>query len=123
MPSVHVEDVEVALDLPEIQISAAQVGPYTISREVYKLDSDPAPLFHGLPDDRCQGQHWGYVCRGQITFVFADHEETFTAGDAYYVGPGHTPKLHADSEVMEFSPTDELQATMAVVEANLAATV
>lgn len=52
---------------------------------------------------------------------FADHEETYTAGDAYYVAPGHLPLVSAGSEVVEFSPTAQLQQTMAVVGANMAA--
>ena len=48
------------------------------------------------------------------------HEETYEAGDAYYAPPGHLPTLYAGSQVVEFSPTTELQQTMAVVEKNMA---
>ena len=50
-----------------------------------------------------------------------DREETFRAGDAYYAIPGHLPLVFADTEVVEFSPTVQLQATMAVVGASLTA--
>ena len=50
----------------------------------FLADMDPTPLFQGLPDDRCQCPHWGYVIKGKITFRFADREETYEAGDAYY---------------------------------------
>ncbi len=43
------------------------------------------------------------------------------AGDAYYAPPGHLPTLYAGTEVVEFSPSDQLQETMAVVEKNMAA--
>ena len=43
----------------------------------------------------------------------------FEAGDAYYVGPGHTPILYAGTEVVEFSPTEELGQTMEVVTKNM----
>ena len=52
---------------------------------------------------------------------YADHEETFRAGDAYYAAPGHLPLVFAGTEVVEFSPTAQLQATMAVLGANMAA--
>ena len=52
---------------------------------------DATPLFKGLPDDRCPCPHWGYVFKGQITFRFADHDEVFEAGDAFYV-PRDTPR-------------------------------
>jgi hypothetical protein len=46
-------------------------------------------------------------------------EELFEAGDAYYVGPGHTPILYAGTEVVEFSPSDKLGQTMEVVTKNM----
>ena len=45
----------------------------------------------GLPDDSCQCPHWGYVLKGELTFRFADREEVFEAGDAFYLPPGHVP--------------------------------
>jgi cupin domain len=97
-------------------------GGYSVGFETYTTDADLAPLFKGLPDDRCQCPHWGYVIRGKVKFTFADdHEETFEAGDAYYVPPGHLPHLFAGSEVVEFHPTDELAKLMAVVEKNMEA--
>ena len=57
----------------------------------------------------------GYVIRGQVGFRSGGNEELFEASDAYYVGPGHTPILHAGTEVVEFSPSEELGRTMEVV--------
>jgi hypothetical protein len=42
-----------------------------------------------------------------------------TAGDAYYVPPGHTPIHFAGTEIVEFSPTDALGETIGVVLENL----
>ena len=95
-------------------------GGYTVGFEAYTADADLTPLFSGLPDDRCQCAHWGYVIKGKVTFKTAAGEETFETGDAYYVGPGHTPVLFAGTEVVEFSPTEALQDTLAVVEKNMA---
>src|SRR5712691_937715 len=61
-----------------------ELGAYTGGFTTFLADMDPAPLFRGLPDDRCQCPHWGYVLKGKITFRFADGEETYEAGDAYY---------------------------------------
>ena len=96
-------------------------GGYTVSFETYTQDADPAEFFKGLPDDRCQCEHWGYVIQGRVSFKTADGEETFEAGDAYYIPPGHTPALYAGTEVVEFSPTDELQRTLEVVSKNMEA--
>ena len=96
-------------------------GGYTVAFETYTEDSDAAELFKGLPDDRCQCPHWGYVIKGKVAFKTADGEETFEAGGAYYVGPGHTPVIYAGTDVVEFSPTKELQQTIEVVMKNMQA--
>jgi hypothetical protein len=94
-------------------------GGYTVAFEKYSQDADLAPFFAGLPNDQCQAAHWGYVVTGKVTYKTAGGEETFETGDAYYVPPGHTPKLFAGTEVVEFSPTPELQRTLEVVTRNM----
>jgi len=96
-------------------------GGYTVAFETYTQDADLAPFFTGLPDDRCQAVHWGYVVKGKVAYHFADRDEVFEAGDAYYVPPGHTPEIFAGTEVVEFSPTEELQQTLEVVTKNMEA--
>lgn len=96
-------------------------GGWTVGFESYSQDFDLSPFFAGLPDDKCQCEHVGYVVRGKVAFRSGDGEEVFEAGDAYYVGPGHTPVLYAGTEVVEFSPTDKLAETMEVVERNMEA--
>jgi hypothetical protein len=97
-----------------------ELDDYTVGFETYTQDADPAPLFRGLPDDMCQCPHWGVVLEGTLTYRHADGtQDVIGAGEAYYVGPGHTPLFSAGTEIVEFSPTDALSATMAVVMANL----
>ena len=50
-----------------------------------------APLLLGLPGNSCQCPHWGYLLAGKITVSYADREETYEAGDAFYITPGHVP--------------------------------
>ena len=97
-------------------------GGYSVCFETHTADTDLAELFRGLPDDRCQLPRWGYVLKGMITFRFSDHEETYAAGDAYFVPPGHTPVHYAGAEIVEFSPTDGLGETIGVVMQNLGTT-
>jgi hypothetical protein len=96
-------------------------GGYTVAFEMYSADLDAAELFRGLPDDRCQCPHWGYVLTGQIEFVYRDRTETYAAGDAYYAPPGHTPICYAGSELVEFSPADAHDETTEVILANMRA--
>ncbi|HEX5903107.1 MAG TPA: hypothetical protein VF028_08370 [Actinomycetota bacterium] len=48
-------------------------------------------------------------------------DEEFVGGDAYFVGPGHTPSIFAGTSLVEFSPTDRLNETMEVVTRNMEA--
>jgi hypothetical protein len=114
-------DAEVAIDEPMMEGRYAQLEDQTVGFEVHKVDVDPAAYFAGLPDDRCQCPHSGYVLSGKIVFRYADHDETYVAGDAYVAPPGHLPLMFAGTELVEFSPTAALEATMAVVGANLQA--
>ena len=76
----------------------------------------------GLPDDMCQCPHWGYVTSGRVTFRFADHDEVYETGDAFYTPPGHIPVSHEPgTEALMFSPADELHKTEAVMMKNMQA--
>lgn len=121
MPSVSATSASQHEAMEGFEGHYGEVDGYTIGFEQYTEDADLAAMFAGLPDDRCQCPHWGYVLRGKIGFRSAAGEETFVAGDAYYVGPGHTPILYAGGAVVEFSPSDELAQTMQVVMRNMAA--
>jgi hypothetical protein len=121
MPSANRITTPIGVDEDVIEGRYATLGDYSVSFECFKADVDPAPLFVGLPDDRCQCPHWGVVLSGQLTFRWADHEETYVAGDAYYAQAGHIPVVTTGTEIVEFSPAEELAATMAVIERNMAA--
>ncbi len=119
MPSAQRLTTPVAIDESPIEGRYAQLDDYTVSFETFKQDADPAPFFVGLPGNRCQCPHWGVVTAGQVTFRWADHEETYVAGDAYYAPPAHLPLVIAGTTIVEFSPSADLDATMAVVQKNL----
>lgn len=108
----------VSLDGLEVRTEDIQ-GGYTVCFEHHTADGDLAELFRGLPDDRCQVARWGYVVSGRTGFRFEDREETYEAGDAYYVPPGHTPLHYAGAEIVEFSPSGPLHETIAVVMENV----
>jgi hypothetical protein len=120
MPSAAKSSTPVSVDEDIIEGRYADLGGYTVGFETFRADADPAPLFRGLPDDRCQCPHWGYVVSGKVIYRYADRDEVYTAGQAYYGKPGHLPLMFAGTELIEFSPTDELNETMAVVARNLA---
>ena len=81
---------------------------------------DATPLLEGLPDDRCPCPHWGYVVRGRVRVTSPDGEETFAAGDLYYLPPGHTFVVEEDTELVEFSPPGPMDEVGAVLRRNAA---
>lgn len=91
---------------------------YTVNFVSFAADIDGTPLLKGLPDDRCSCPHWGYVLKGRLMFRFADHEEVFNAGDAFYLPPGHIPLVEAGSEYVQFSPREELRIVAAAMMKN-----
>lgn len=96
------------------------LGGYTVGYETYTAHADLAPMFVGLPDDRCQCPHMGIVLKGTLKYHYADgSEDVIGPGEAYVAKPGHTPELYPDTEVVEFSPTAELAKTVDVVMANM----
>jgi hypothetical protein len=52
---------------------------------------------------------------------YVDRDEVFEAGDAYYGALGHLPLIFAGMELVEFSPSDALGESTAVIGANLEA--
>ena len=90
----------------------------TVSFVTIRQAHSLAPLLRGLPGDRCQCPHWGYLLAGTITVSYADREETYQAGDAFYMTPGHVPAAAEGTEFIQFSPTGQLAETTAVIEAN-----
>jgi hypothetical protein len=114
-------DLPAAFDGDGVAIRQANWGEMTVSLEQFPAGLDTAPIFRGLPDDRCQCPHWGYVVRGQLRVVYPDREEVLKAGDAYYMSPGHTTAFDEDTEVVEMSPLGLYQETMEVAARNIAA--
>jgi len=121
MPGASKDTASRVEDMGVMEGRYEELGGYTVGFETFRVDADGTPLFRGLPDDRCQSPHWGYVVSGQVTFKYADHDEVYSAGTAYYAPPGHVPVIEAGTEIVEFSPTGEYERTMAVVAENLAA--
>jgi len=121
MPKVSRESAEV-MDAGMVEDRHADLDGYTVNFATFRQDLDNTPLLKGLPDDRCQCPHWGYVIKGRFTYRFADHEEVVEAGDAFYLPPGHIPvQNEPGSEIVQFSPTEELRATEEAMAKNMQA--
>src|SRR3954453_22949655 len=111
----HVEDHGMVVDRHE------DIGGYTVNFVSFRQDIDGTPLLKGLPGDSCSCPHWGYVIKGRLTYRFADHDEVFQAADAFYLPAGHIPLADAGSELVQFSPSEELKVVDAAMMQNMRA--
>ena len=119
MPRISRKNASNVESAPGYEGAFEDLGGYTVAFETYTEDADMAPMFVGLPDDRCQCPHWGFVLQGRVTYHYADSSETIEAGEAYFAPAGHTPELHAGTELVEFSPSADLERTLEVVMRNV----
>jgi hypothetical protein len=121
MPKVSKESAEHVMDRGPAEDRHEDVEGYTINFVSIHEQVDLAPMLKGLPDDRCQCPHWGYVFKGRLTLTYADRVEVFEAGDAFYVPPGHTPIADAHTEFVQFSPAETLREVEATIMSNMQA--
>jgi ethanolamine utilization protein EutQ (cupin superfamily) len=98
-----------------------EFGEYTMNFVTLRQDVDLTAMLKGLPDDSCQCPHWGYMVEGRMTVRYADHEEVFEAGDAFFMPPGHVPSGTAGTEFVQFSPADALRVSEEQMGRNMAA--
>ena len=88
----------------------------TIGFTTFKEETDMAPILASLPGKSCQCPHWGILTKGRATVRYDDGStEVIEPGDAYYMTRGHVPVFAAGSELVMFSPADELAATNAAI--------
>jgi hypothetical protein len=109
-----VADYGVALD------RSSELDGYTVSFVTITKTHDLAPMLASLPGGNCSCPHWGYVLTGRMIVRYADHEEVVEAGEAFYMAPGHAPEAVEGTELIQFSPSDQLAAVEAAVAAALA---
>ena len=98
----------------------AEWGDMRVGYESYLSDFDDAELLKGLPGDRCQCPHWGYLFAGRMIVRYVDHDEAVHAGELYYMAPGHTMAADAGTVLIEFSPKEEFRKLTEIAEKNFA---
>src|SRR5947209_17005584 len=97
-----VKDFGVAVD------RSSELDGYTVNFVSITQSHDLAPMLASLPTGKCTCPHWGYVVKGRVIVRYDDHEEVLEAGDAFYMPPGHAPEAEEGTELIQFSPTDQL---------------
>jgi hypothetical protein len=119
---MHVSKAELpATVMGEYEGRSVDAGDFRIAFESMPahFPPDESP-FKGLPDDRCQCDHWGYLFEGSFRVTYTDApDEVVHAGEAYHLRPGHFVQTLEPVQLIELSPVDEHDRTMAAVARNM----
>jgi hypothetical protein len=113
------DELKKAIETDSVDLRENDFSGMNVSWETFHKRVDTAQLLEGLPNNMCQSHHWGYVIKGKSTVHYKDRDEVFSAGDIFYMEPGHTVIEEAGTEVIEFSPVKEFRETIRVAAKNL----
>jgi len=107
------DDLTPELEGPGVGIRRMDAGGLAMC--LIRLDAGlrTDPLFAGLPDDRCQCAHWGYIISGTMRVHGEGGSRDFEAGETYYWEPGHNLQAVTDSEYLEITRSEDYDALMA----------
>lgn len=107
-------------DIPVIMQSADSnmrtlpgYGGMTVAYSELPKGTDMTPLLQGLENNSCQCPHWGYLVQGALRVKYDDGtEEVLSAGDVFYLPPGHTAIVEDDLKLIDFSPEKKFNEVM-----------
>jgi hypothetical protein len=119
---MHANEDQLAIELEvgEIVTRGEDWGGQLVRHLTLPPGADFRPLMKGLPGDRCDCPHWGYIVAGSIQVQYADGTvELNRAGDIYYWPGGHTGWTETGVTFIEFSPADELRPVLEHIGAQL----
>lgn len=108
------EAIPVTMESPgTIMRSVSGYGGMTAAFNELPAGTDISPLLQGLKNNSCHCPHWGYIVEGAILIKYDNGtEELLTAGDVFYLPPGHTGIVEKDLKILDFSPEKELNEVM-----------
>jgi hypothetical protein len=113
MKGMQQHEVPVAIEGDGVQLRKNPIGgDMTVAFVRARKGIDLRPALKGLPEDRCQCPHWGYVIKGTVRMHTAAGRQDFTAGQAFYWAAGHAPEFLEDAEYVDFSPTAAFDAVI-----------
>ena len=117
MPKVSKEHADAIKDYGAVVDRSSEVDGYTINIVTFNEGQDITDLLASLSEGKCMCPHWGYVLQGRIAVRYDDGvEETVAAGEAFYLPAGHTSwKAEAGTELVQFSPTEQLAEVDAAI--------
>jgi hypothetical protein len=114
------EDMAVELEVGDIHTKGEEWGGLSVRHLRLPPGADFTPLFVGLPHDRCDCAHWGYVVEGSIHVRYADGTEEITrAGELFHWPGGHTGWTEEGVVFVELSPAEDIKPVLEHVSAQL----
>lgn len=121
MPKVTKTTASTHYGLPGVaELHESHLGGWAVSFASDHRDLDLSPLFKGAPENLCRATHLGYVIEGRVGYRMADGtDEVFEAGEAFVVGPGHTPLSFAGTEGVLFTAVEDAEWAASVMLPNL----
>ncbi|MGZ7207443.1 MAG: AraC family ligand binding domain-containing protein [Halobacteriota archaeon] len=115
------EELPIAIERGGFVFRGATWGGMHVEIDTFNEEFDVTPLLKGFPNDMAPSPQWGYVFAGRVRVKYKDREETVNAGDVFYMEPGHTAVFEAGTEIVMFTPEEELRKAAAIMERNRAA--
>jgi len=98
------DELPVMLEAGPASVRGAEWGDMRLTLVSVPAGTDFGPLLKGLPNDRCQAPHWGYVLKGRLRVQYAEGEEILSTGDFYYMPADHTGVAEEDTDFIEIAP-------------------
>ncbi len=108
MNVVDREQLPIAIAAPGGEARTVEVGGMALTFYRFARGTDLHDVMRGLPGDACTCPHWAYVLSGRLRIHTASGPREVSAGQAYYVEPGHVPEVLEETELFEVSPAAEL---------------
>ena len=109
-------ELPVLVESPGMTSRFAHLGELDVAVETLAGGRDATEAFRrAFPDGRCQVPHWGYLIKGRMRVRYADHEDVISAGEVWYMPPGHITSTEQDVENVVFTPAGEYEKLMAAL--------
>jgi len=113
------DEMPIMLEAGPSSVRGVDWGGMRVAVVSVPAGTDFSPLLKGLPNDRCQAAHWGYVLKGRLRIQHVDGEEVLSAGDFYHLPPNHTGVAEEDTEFIEIGPPGPHQAFLETAQKNI----
>lgn len=114
-------EMDVELEVGDIHTKGEEWSGQSVRHCALPAGTDLRPLLAGLPGDRCDCPHWGYILEGSITIEYANGTvEVNRAGDLFFWPGGHTGWTEEGVVFVELSPAEEIRPVLAHLGAQLA---